>query len=64
MLLPNSVLDYHLSKLKKSKFRNRFALHTKDYEYLEKPGISEVIDPVHKFILERLSSKHPVNVGK
>ncbi|MFL2933004.1 MAG: hypothetical protein ACJZ58_02535 [Nitrososphaerales archaeon] len=47
MLLPNSVLDYHLSKLKKSKFRNRFTLHTKDYEYLEK-----------------LSSKHPVNVGK
>ena len=64
MLFPTSVLDYHLSKLKKSKFRNRFALHTKDYEYLEKLGISEIIDHAHKFILERLSSAHPVNDGK
>ena len=39
MLLSNSVLDYHLLKLKKSKFRNSFTLHTKDYQYLEKHGM-------------------------
>ena len=64
MLLSNSVLDYHLSKLKKSKFRNSFTLHTKDYQYLENHGISEIIDHAHKFILERLSSAYPVNDGK
>ena len=64
MLLSNSVLDYHLLKLKKSKFRNSFTLHTKDYQYLEKHGISEIIDHAHTFILERLSSAYPVNDGK
>ena len=62
--MSNFVLDYHLSKLKKSKFRNSFSLHTKDYQYLGKHGISEIIDHAHKFILERLSPVNPVNDGK
>ena len=61
--MSNSVLDYHLLKLKKSKFRNSFTLHTKDYQYLEKHGTSEIIDHAHKFILERLSSAYPDNDG-
>jgi len=52
LLLPKSILDYHLSKLQKSKFRSSFTLSVKDYDYLEKHGISEIIDHAHKFILD------------
>jgi len=36
----------------------------KDYDYLEKHGISEIIDHAHKFILDRLSPAYPINDGK
>ena len=62
--MPKSILDYHLSKLQKSKFRSSFTLSVKDYYYLEKHGISEIIDHAHKFILDRLSPAYPINDGK
>ena len=62
--MPKSIFDYHLSKLQKSKFRSSFTLSVKDYEYLEKHGISEIIDHAHKFILDRLSPAYPINDGK
>ena len=39
-------------------------LSVKDYDYLEKHGISEIIDHAHKFILDRLSPAYPINDGK
>ena len=64
MLLSKSILDYHLFKLKKSKFRNSFSLSVKDQNYLKTHGISEIIDHAHRFIVERLSSAYPDNDGK
>ena len=36
----------------------------KDYDYLEKHGISETIDPTHKFIFDQLSSTYSINDWK
>ncbi len=63
-MLSNSVINNHLFKLNKSKFRSKFDLDIKEYEYINKHGLDEITKHTRKFIIDRLSPAFPFNDGK
>lgn len=62
--MSNSVINNHLFKLNKSKFRSKFDLDIKEYEYINKHGLDEITKHAQKFIIDRLSPAFPFNDGK
>ena len=53
-----------LTTLKKSKFRSRFKLSDKDYQYIQTKGIGTVRSHAVDFISTRLAPALPKNDGK
>lgn len=59
-------MDYEkvLEKLKKSPFRAKFKLKTKDFEYISQKGLDKIRQHAYDFINSRLAPAQPKNDGK
>jgi hypothetical protein len=57
-------LDELFAALARSRFRAKFALSTRDRDYLRDKGLEAVIDHAAGFIDERLAPAEPSNDGK
>jgi hypothetical protein len=53
-----------LGRLRKSKFRRRFHLDATERQYLERKGMSAVLEHAADFLAKRLASAQPANDGK
>jgi hypothetical protein len=53
-----------LGRLRKSKFRRRFHLEAAERQYLERKGLSVVLDHAAAFLAKRLAPAQPANDGK
>ena len=60
----NNRLENLFSRLAKSKFRSGSKLGTKERQYLNDKGFSEIERHARDFIQERLAPKSPKNDGK
>ncbi len=57
-------LDKLFVALRRSRFRSRFRLEPKDQAYLERKGLSLVLDEARRFVVTRLAPAMPRNDGK
>jgi hypothetical protein len=53
-----------LSRLSRSPFRSRIRLEKKELEYLQKKGMTEVLEQAAEFVEKRLAPASPLNDGK
>lgn len=53
-----------LDRLAKSKFRSRFKLRTKEFEYIKDKGLEKIKSHAEDFIRDRIAPSEPVNDGK
>ncbi|HIY04061.1 MAG TPA: DUF4186 domain-containing protein [Candidatus Anaerotignum merdipullorum] len=53
-----------LEKLRQSKFRSRFVLHSADLEYIQRVGMDTIQIHAVRFVKERLAPANPKNDGK
>ncbi len=56
--------DFYLNKLSKSKFRSKFKLKQKDFDYIHDKGLFKIKQHAYDFITKRLSPELVVNDGK
>lgn len=52
------------NRLSKSKFRSRFKLTEKDFQYIQEKGINVIESHARDFVLNRLASSKILNDGK
>ena len=52
------------NRLSKSKFRSRFKLTNKDFQYIQEKGINVIESHARDFILNRLAPSKILNDGK
>ena len=64
MASPNSAIAQKLNTLKKSKFRSKFKLISKDLDYISSKGLETIKGHAYKFINERIAPDFPKNDGK
>jgi len=57
-------LDELFTALQRSRFRGRFRLDPRDQAYLDRKGLSLVLDEARRFVLSRLAPAQPPNDGK
>ena len=60
----NKEIETTLKKLKKSNFRSKFKLSTKDIEYINSKGIEKIKSHTYDFINKRLAPETIINDGK
>ena len=53
-----------LDRLAKSKFRSRFKLRAKEFEYIKDKGLEKIKSHAEDFIRDRVAQAEPVNDGK
>lgn len=53
-----------LDRLSKSKFRSRFKLRAKEFEYIKDKGLDKIKSHAEDFIRDRVALADPVNDGK
>ena len=53
-----------LDKLAKLKFRSRFKLRAKEFEYIKDKGLDKICSHAYDFIRDRVASVDPANDGK
>ena len=53
-----------LDRLAKSKFRSRFKLRAKEFEYIKDKGLDKIKSHAEDFIRDRVAPAEPVNDGK
>ena len=57
-------IDDILDRLAKSKFRSRFKLRAKEFEYIKDKGLEKIKSHAEDFIRDRVAPAEPVNDGK
>ena len=57
-------LDHIFERLRRSPFRCRFRLRTKEREYLDRKGLDVILDHGRDFIEKRLAPAEPENDGR
>lgn len=53
-----------LDRLAKSKFRSRFKLRAKEFEYIKDKGLEKIKSHAEDFIRDRIAPSEPANDGK
>jgi hypothetical protein len=57
-------LDDLFAGLARSRFRRRFALGSREADYLDRRGLETVLEHAEKFVAERLAPAQPKNDGR
>ena len=63
-MLLNTQIPQTLASLKKSKFRSKFKLSSKDRQYIQDKGINTIRQHALDFIKTRIAPQNPKNDGK
>ena len=63
-MLQNNQISQSLESLKKSKFRSKFKLSSKDQQYIRDKGINTIRQHAVDFIKTRIAPQFPKNDGK
>jgi len=63
-MLQNNQIPQALESLKKSKFRSKFKLSSKDYQYILDKGIDSIRQHAIDFIKVKIAPQNPKNDGK
>ena len=63
-MLQNNQIPQTLESLKKSKFRSKFKLSSKNQQYIRDKGINTIRQHAIDFIKTRIAPQYPKNDGK
>jgi hypothetical protein len=64
MCAPEKNIPQKLSALNKSKFRSKFKLSQKDWDYISNKGLETIKEHAYQFVNSRIASDFPKNDGK
>ena len=63
-MIQNNQISQTLESLKRSKFRSKFKLSSKDRQYIQDKGIDTIRQHAIDFIKTRIAPQYPKNDGK
>jgi hypothetical protein len=64
MTSPDSSIPQKLAALKKSRFRSKFKLTSKDRDYITTKGLETIKEHAYQFVNSRIAPDFPKNDGK